>query len=201
MRLYLLFIKTPRDCQDSCTLTDCCILTSQTVKLMRPTWKKKDQTKTNKIPHHEILKYNFSVLLFPLWLSNRRCKIFQHFQVEFLGNPLVPTTEAWRKISSIPGLIWQRKESNNSARQPPKTRARGWFWVCLNQLELYCRLQEKPPGPVLPKNPREGKPKQIPVWLFSTPCQNKKKQFKRSPSALQWYIWECHTSRGTVPLS
>lgn len=113
--------------------------------------KKKDQTKNNKISHNEILKYNFSVLLFSSWFSNRRCKIFQHFQVEFLGNPLVPTTEAWRKISSTPGLIWQRKESSNSARQAPKTRAWGWFWVCLNQLELYCRLQEELPGSVLPK--------------------------------------------------
>lgn len=43
------------------------------------------------------------------------------------------------------------KESNNLGRQPPETRAWGWFWDCLNQLELYCGLQEKPPGPVLPK--------------------------------------------------
>lgn len=35
-----------------------------------------------------------------------------------------------------------------------------------------------------PKNPREGKPEQTPLWLFSSPCQNRKKQLRKNPSAL-----------------
>lgn len=171
---------------------------SQTVKLVRPTWK------NNKTPHCGILKYYSSVLLFRSWFSNRRykiCKMFQHFTGCLSGQ-----SPGSQNCGLNENIIYARYNMTEKGKQQLR-KTTTWDKSMRLVLGLF-----KSAGIVLwiareasrscaPKNPREGKPEQIPLWLFSSPCQNRKRQLKKNASALQWYIWECNTKRGTVPLS
>lgn len=67
VRLYLSFIMTPHDCQDSCMFTELLHTQESNHETHEASLKKNDQMKNNRTPHREILKYNFSGFLFPSW--------------------------------------------------------------------------------------------------------------------------------------